>query len=139
MDVAERHAPMLKEHVKSNQQLVNMVLKLSTTWNLIEKHLEIMLDGSKDDMQPVLEPYDDAQLAHGIARAPYENAKAGEVEEWRLERLRQYIDQAANILQVAQQGQMEAQAQAQAAAHPQAAPEPPPTSPLLPNAPGAQA
>ena len=39
VDVAERHAPMLKEHVKSNQQLVNMVLKLSTTWNLIEKHL----------------------------------------------------------------------------------------------------
>ncbi|HVP49634.1 MAG TPA: hypothetical protein VMT56_00280 [Candidatus Bathyarchaeia archaeon] len=107
--------------------------------NLIDKHMEIMLEGSKDEPQPVLEPYDDANLAHGTALSTYENAKAGDVEEWRLERLRQYIDQATDIMQAAQQGAMMAQAQAQQAAQPQAAPEQPPTSDLLPNSPGAAA
>ena len=39
VDVAERHAPMFREHAKTNQRLIDMVLKMSTTWGLIEKHL----------------------------------------------------------------------------------------------------
>lgn len=39
VDETERMARKIRTHVPSNQRLVDMVLRLSTTWSIIEKHL----------------------------------------------------------------------------------------------------
>jgi len=40
VDAAERLAPKLRVHMRSNQQLMETVLTLTTTWSIIEKHLK---------------------------------------------------------------------------------------------------
>ena len=113
----------------------------------IEKCLEEIMDASNEDIEvPVLEPYDDVDLAHELGLQTYAQAKACDAEEWRLELLRRWIDNCVAIKSAAVQATMAAQAaQAQASAppgqggQPQANPEPPPTSDILPNARGAQA
>jgi len=41
VDETERMAGKIRDHAKSNQHLIGIVLKTSTTWKLIEKHLTL--------------------------------------------------------------------------------------------------
>jgi hypothetical protein len=107
----------------------------------IDKCIESIIDGAEDEPMPVLEPFDDVDLAHQLALQTYAQGKTGNLEEWRLEKLRRFIAQAVQI-KAAAQAAIQAQAAAMAQAQnpqPQANPEATPTTPLVQNTPGASA
>lgn len=77
------------------------------------------------------DPFMDLQLASTLVVQYYNLYAAAKLEESKQEMLRSFFSQVQTIKQAAQPPPMAPQAQ------PQAAPEPQPTSPLVPNAPGA--
>lgn len=83
------------------------------------------------------EPYDDLRLARELALQYYAQGKCNNLEEEKLDLLRQFMDQL-DVLEL-KTAQALTPPQQNVGAQPQANPEPTPTSPLIQNVPGAAA
>lgn len=107
--------------------------RLESLQNASEDYLSFILDKIVDEgvLTPP-EPFDDLQLAREMALEYYQQGKSGGLEEERLELLRRFLAQVAQ-LQVA----ANPPAPAPVVGTPQAAPMPTPTSGLIPNVPTA--
>lgn len=93
---------------------------------------EIVEHGDEEDfLYTKPEPYDDLNLALELGLQYYAQGKTNNLEEEKLELIRQFIDETKLLMGVAAQPQMPPPAE------PLGAPEPPPTSDMLPNAPTA--
>jgi hypothetical protein len=111
--------------------------------NATEEYLNEILEKIIEDGEfTPPEPYDDLGVARELALQYYAQGKCNGLEEEKLDMLRDFMDQidvleqktASAVAQAAPQG-----AEMPGSGGPQAVPEAPPTSGLLPNAPGAAA
>lgn len=111
----------------------------SSMENYLNEILEKIVDGdgSPNTFTPP-EPYDDLGLARELALQYYSQGKCNNLEEEKLDLLRQFMDQLDVLEQKASQA-MQPPGGVPNGGPPQANPQATPVSPLLPNAPGAAA
>lgn len=104
--------------------------------NSQEEYIHKIFDKIIDEgVYTVPEPYDDLVLAKEIAMQYYSEGKQNDLEQEKLDLIRQFIDQINTYQEAAQNAAMQQmQAQAMAAQPPQAVPEQPPVSDMLPMA-----